>query len=99
MQEMQARNHQDSKHPAPEVNFQPESEAAFCNFLTADLPDIMTPKDAAQILPFSLNTIRELCASGELPARKMGRRWLIPRALLVSYLHNTSSRAASSSHK
>ncbi|MCL2606263.1 MAG: helix-turn-helix domain-containing protein [Coriobacteriia bacterium] len=52
----------------------------------------MTPKDAAQILPFSLNTIRELCASGELPARKVGRRWLIPRTLLINYLHNTSGK-------
>jgi len=59
----------------------------------------MTPKDAAKVLPLSLNTIRELCASGELPARKVGRRWLIPRTLLINYLHNTPSKNKSSPYR
>ena len=75
-----------------EVNQTSKAETPSCKILIADLPDVMTPKDAAQVLPFSLNTIRELCASGELPARKVGRRWLIPRKLLIDYLHNTTSK-------
>jgi len=99
MQEIQIGGYQDSKYPASEASFQPVPEVSFCNLLAVDLPDIMTPKDAAQILPFSLNTIRELCASGELPARKIGRRWLIPRALLIGYLYNTSSKIVSNLHE
>ena len=99
MQEMQIGGHRDCKYPASEASFQPGPETSFCNLLAVDLPDIMTPKDAAQVLPFSLNTIRELCASGELPARKVGRRWLIPRALLIGYLCNTSSETTNASHK
>ena len=68
-----------------------KSKTPSCKILITDLPDVMTPKDAAKVLPFSLNTIRELCANGELPARKVGRRWLIPRTLLINYLHNTTS--------
>jgi len=88
----QSENKQHCKCSTLTVSQLPEAKTPSCNILIADLPDVMTPKDAAQILPFSLNTIRELCASGELPARKVGRRWLIPRTLLINYLHNTANK-------
>jgi len=91
VQQVQDERKQDRKCSELKVNQASETATPSCKSLITNLPDVMTPKDAAKVLPFSLNTIRELCANGELPARKVGRRWLIPRTLLISYLHNTPS--------
>ena len=93
MQQVQDERKQGCKCSTLTANQPSESETPSCKILIADLPDVMTPRDAAQVLPFSLNTIRELCASGELPARKVGRRWLISRTLLINYLHSTPSKS------
>lgn len=54
----------------------------------ADAPDVLTIQDAQRLLPYSVNTLRALCARGEIPAIKPEgcRRWLIPKAALVEWL-------------
>lgn len=37
-----------------------------------------TVDEAARILRVTAETVRRLCKSGQMPARKIGRRWLIP---------------------
>ena len=39
---------------------------------------IMKPNDVAKVLHQHPTHIRELCQRGELPAVKIGKRWLIP---------------------
>ena len=42
------------------------------------LPVLLTPKDAMDILGVGKNTIYRLLNSGELPAIRFGRSWKIP---------------------
>ncbi len=39
--------------------------------------EYLTAKETAQYLKTTTTTIRRLCANGELPAVKIGRRWFI----------------------
>lgn len=41
--------------------------------------DVLTPDQAAALLQLPKRTVMELCRRGELGARKLGRRWRIPR--------------------
>lgn len=56
-------------------------------------PDVLTIQDAQRVLPYSANTLRALCARGELPAVKPegSRRWLIPKAALIEWLKGGSN--------
>ena len=57
-----------------------------------DLPDVMTPNQAAAAVPLSANTIRGLCKCGAIRAVKTGgadcksARWLISKAALIDWL-------------
>jgi excisionase family DNA binding protein len=46
--------------------------------VSASGDQVLTPEEAAAIVKLPVKTVRELCARGEIPARKMGRRWRIP---------------------
>ena len=46
----------------------------------------MTPNCAAKILHMHPSHVRALCKSGDLPAVKIGERWIIPTAKLVAIL-------------
>lgn len=50
------------------------------------LPDILTVEDLARYIPLSPTSIRAHLRAGRLPGRKIGRRWLIDREALLSYL-------------
>jgi len=41
--------------------------------------------EAARILGISRETLRQAVIRGEVPARRLGRQWLIPAAVLDSY--------------
>src|SRR5262245_10555543 len=47
-------------------------------------PPLMTVAEAARFLNVSARTIRALCASGQLPARKVGEQWRIEPQVLES---------------
>ena len=46
----------------------------------------MTPLDVAAVLHQSKSHIRALCASGELPAVRIGSRWHIPTAKFAAMI-------------
>jgi excisionase family DNA binding protein len=54
--------------------------------------EILTPREAAELLHLSLETVRRLLRSGQLPGRKVGpRRWRIRRADLDDCLRWTNT--------
>jgi excisionase family DNA binding protein len=59
-----------------------------------DRSEVLTPKEAAELLRLNLDTVRRLLREGRLPGRKVGpRQWRILRVDLEEYLHRTHPRA------
>lgn len=52
----------------------------------ASVPVIIDTAMVCQLLGMSDATVKRLCASGELPARKIGKMWRINRADLMHYV-------------
>ena len=48
--------------------------------------EVLTAKEVSKRLRVGLSQIYEGCARGEIPALRIGRRWLIPRAALDHWL-------------
>lgn len=48
--------------------------------------DIYTVARAAREFDLSESAVRDHCRAGRIPARRIGRRWLISRPALLSYL-------------
>jgi excisionase family DNA binding protein len=48
----------------------------------------LSKREAARMLGISIRTIDRLIALKELPVRRLGRRVLIPRASLESFIRN-----------
>lgn len=44
-----------------------------------DLPTLLSPRELSRVTPFGVDTIRRKCEEGSLPAKKVGRYWLISR--------------------
>lgn len=42
------------------------------------LPAFLTTEEVALILPLHENTIRKKAATGEIPAAKIGKKWMFP---------------------
>jgi excisionase family DNA binding protein len=60
----------------------------------SDSKEILTPREAAQLLQVSLETVRRLLRNGQLPGRKVGpRQWRIRRADLDEYLRWSQTRS------
>jgi excisionase family DNA binding protein len=51
-----------------------------------DLPDFLTAEQAAELLQVSMNTMRSLLVSGEIPAIKVRRFWRINKTQLIAHL-------------
>jgi excisionase family DNA binding protein len=47
---------------------------------------VWTPAEAAPYLKVSINTVHELCRTGQLRARRVGRQWRILKSDLDVYL-------------
>jgi excisionase family DNA binding protein len=52
----------------------------------AALPDVLSVAETARILGLSINTTYAYLADGTIPGRRVGRRWIIPRARLDDWL-------------
>lgn len=52
----------------------------------ADLPVLVTPKEAARLLRLSKSTLHQLLASGRISSVKIGRSRRIPLTELSSYV-------------
>ena len=62
----------------PRQNQQPEP---FANY-----GDLLSVRDLCALTGLSAQTIRTSCASGQLPAVKIGRAWFVPKANLMTYI-------------
>jgi excisionase family DNA binding protein len=51
-----------------------------------DCGDVLTVRDCAAVTGMSLNGTYEALRRGELPGIRVGRKWLIPKARLLSLL-------------
>ena len=53
--------------------------------------DVLDVHMAAALLTVSADTVYDLFASGELPARKVGRKWITTKAAVLRWVENTSA--------
>lgn len=51
-----------------------------------DLPDVLTVREAAELLRLGTNSVYEAARRGELPSVRIGRRLLVPKAGLLRLL-------------
>lgn len=57
--------------------------------------DLLTPKEAADLLRLNIETVRRLLRTGQLPGCKVGRRqWRTRRADLDAYLQPARADAS-----
>lgn len=57
--------------------------------MLTDYPDIMTIREAMEVLGISRNTIYEYIRSGTIPAFKLGTKiWRIKKSDLITYVNN-----------
>ena len=50
--------------------------------------EVLTTKEAAQMLKISQITIRKLIREAELPAHKMGRKWVFLKTEVLDWVRN-----------
>ncbi len=56
------------------------------SFRPADLPDVLTPAQAAAFLQVDEDAVRALAEEGRLPGRRIGDEWRFARAALLAWL-------------
>src|SRR5271165_3166323 len=54
-------------------------------------PDVLDVQGAAALLTVSTDTVYDLFAKGELPGRKVGRKWITTKAAVLRWIENTST--------
>lgn len=54
--------------------------------LLKEYGDLLTVTDLSKLTGLSTQTIRGECRAGSLPSCKIGRRYFIPKTLLIQYL-------------
>jgi excisionase family DNA binding protein len=53
-------------------------------------PDILDVHGAAALLTVSADTVYDLFAKGELPGRKVGRKWITTKAAVLRWIESSS---------
>ena len=56
------------------------------SFRPADLPDVLTPAQAATLLQVDEDAVLALARSGELPGREIGGEWRFARGAVIAWL-------------
>jgi excisionase family DNA binding protein len=56
------------------------------SFRPADIPDVLTPAQAAQLLQVDEDAVLALAEEGRVPGRRIGDEWRFARAALVEWL-------------
>ena len=56
-----------------------------------DLPATLTVNQVADLLQVEPRTIRRNIEFGDIPAKKIGRVWRIPRGFVLSYLDSEAT--------
>jgi excisionase family DNA binding protein len=54
------------------------------------ISEVLDVKMAAELLTVSADTVYDLFKSGELPGRKVGRKWLTTRNALLRWIESSS---------
>lgn len=49
-----------------------------------ELPTVLTPREVAELMGLSAESVRRMCASGTLPAFKVGKSWRVVRDRLLA---------------
>jgi excisionase family DNA binding protein len=60
------------------------------SFRPADVPEVLTPAQAAVLLQVDEDAVLALAEDGRLPGRRIGDEWRFSRAALVAWLSGTS---------
>jgi excisionase family DNA binding protein len=55
------------------------------------LPEVLDVGMTALMLMVSVDTVYDLFASGTLPARKVGRKWITTKAAVLRWIEHTSA--------
>jgi len=55
-------------------------------------PEVLDVQGAAALLTVSADTVYDLFAKGELPGRKVGRKWITTKAAVLRWIESTSGR-------
>jgi excisionase family DNA binding protein len=55
------------------------------------IPEVLDVPMTATLLMVSRDTVYDLFGSGELPGRKVGRRWITTKAAVLRWIENTST--------
>jgi excisionase family DNA binding protein len=62
---------------------------------TTSLPprsgDVLDVRGTAALLTVSVDTVYDLFAKGEMPGRKVGRKWITTKAAVLRWIENTST--------
>ena len=53
-------------------------------------PEVLDVQGAAALLTVSADTVYDLFAKGELPGRKVGRKWITTKAAVLRWIESTS---------
>jgi excisionase family DNA binding protein len=56
------------------------------SFRPAEIPDVLTPAQAAALLQVEEDAVLALAEEGRLPGRRIGDEWRFARAALVAWL-------------
>jgi excisionase family DNA binding protein len=57
----------------------------------ARAPDVLDVHGAAALLTVSADTVYDLFAKGELPGRKVGRKWITTKAAVLRWIEASST--------
>jgi len=64
-----------------------------------ELPFSLTPKDLKELLPISDTKVYTLLERGEIPARKIGGKWAIPRDQFLAWFHGSHIKSEEREHR
>ena len=63
-------------------------------YVLDDEPAVYTVREVARLLSLSLSTTYELLRAGEIPATRLGHRWIIPRTRFHAWLDTCTERGS-----
>jgi len=63
------------------------------SFRPAELPDVLTPAQAAALLQVDEEAVLALAEEGQLPGRRIGEDWRFARSALVAWLSGADDAA------
>jgi excisionase family DNA binding protein len=67
-----------------------EQSVGSYSFQPYDIPDVLTPAQAADLLQVEESLVVELAAVGDLPGRKLGSHWRFSREALIAWLSESA---------